>query len=327
MSSNRSRDKYIVYRKLIFYLLIFFCAIGLFQFIRAGRWDGKRRFTVVINSSPLILFSIEPQSRRAIVVSFPVNTLLDVPYGYNTYPASSVYRLGELDSKRGGGKLLSKSIENTFGIAVDGYIAMRNSQVQYSITPLEVGTLKKQYFSFTSLIRSMFRIPGELHGVATDLPVMDFVKLWNAIRIIRNDRINIMQLEGSKALLPDKLADGTAVLQIDTDILDFLLADNFQDQDVRAQNITLEVVNATDREKVALQFSRILEHLGAHVIAKSTSDHAETVGCLMTVSKEDVKHSIIVERLMTLYRCQVKNAVVESNLADIKIILGKEFTQ
>ena len=133
-SSNKKRFRRTNKKRWLWYFL---SATFIFLIILAGSiffgektiWDGQRRFTVVFQEysvspnpeSYVYVFSIEPRLNRAIFLPIPGNVLLEAPYGYKTYPASSIFLLGELDNKRGGGKLLAKSIEGTLGIFVDGY--------------------------------------------------------------------------------------------------------------------------------------------------------------------------------------------------------------
>ena len=120
-----------------YFIAVLFLLTGLviLQILGNRIWDGKSRFTILMQNisestkadqKNLIIFSIEPAKSRAIFLLIPANTMLDLPYGYDTYPAFSIYQLGELDQNRGGGLLLSKSIETTFGVVVDGYLLSNN---------------------------------------------------------------------------------------------------------------------------------------------------------------------------------------------------------
>lgn len=305
----------------IFLGFIFFAVRATYE----STWDATRRFTVVVDADPLLLFSIEPASHQAVLVTIPANAILDVPFGYSTYPARAVFGLGNLDPKRGGGKLLSKGIENTFGVAVDGFFAGKNeSRFIFPSQKEKLLAFKKSYFSLVSVLPTLVRFQLLSKNLATNLSILDIVKLWTAIRDLRSDQIAIVNLDQSSVATDEKLPDGSIAKVIDQDTVDRLISSDFQDQLVRLQNISVEVVNATDMEKVASQFSRILQNMGANVIKKSTAIQKEKFNCKIFVARKDLISSIIIERVTKFYNCTTDTGQI-SNMADIKVVLGEEF--
>ena len=108
---KKKRISFFGFCRVIFITALFFAVVFIvIRLVVSSRWDGNRRFSVVIDGDPLVIFSIEPSTKQAFFVSVPTDTILNVPYGYSTYPAGAVYQLGRLDSQRGGLKLLAKSI-------------------------------------------------------------------------------------------------------------------------------------------------------------------------------------------------------------------------
>ncbi|MBI3379237.1 LytR C-terminal domain-containing protein [Candidatus Gottesmanbacteria bacterium] len=327
MRKKRGAEFFRICRLILVAATFFLVLILVVKLTTGGKWDGMRRFTVIIDGNPLFLFSLEPSTHQAILVTIPVNTILDVPYGYNTYPAGAVYELGNLDPKRGGGKLLSKSIENTFGIVVGGFFARGDSDKYLLPTELDkVLDLKRKYFSFRRLLPSIFSIQSGIKNVKTDLNLADIVRFWNAVRYLRSDNIKIVDLVNSHALIKEKLPDGSIVYKTDPDLLDQFFSPSFQDQVVRLQNVSVEVINATDREKVASQFSRILHNLGANVVSKSTAVQKENGNCRVVTFRHELSSSIIVDRLKKFYKCSVEESN-ETDVSDIKVILGQEYLQ
>lgn len=312
-------------------LLAFFLTVLLFLTVKIfhdGKWDGMRRYTIVVNSEPLIVFSIEPATRRALFLTLPKNTLLDVPYGYNTYPAASVFSLGELEKRHGGGALLTGSIENTLGVMVDGFITKRDSHLLlFAQTHEHVLNIKSDYFSFVGLLRSSPQAIVSGKQVVTNLSFLDMIRLWNAVRSIRSDRIIYFDLEKLGVLIDEKLPDDSSVKTIDKDRFDALISDNFQDQKVRFEKATIEIVNASGLEKLASQLGRILTSLGANVIVKSTASVVEKYTCLIYISRSSLKNSIILQRILSHYPCQISHDLINSGQTEIKIILGEGFNK
>lgn len=326
MKKKKGKVDFLRICRLIFTAAIFFLIIfSVIKIVRDGIWDGKRRFTVVLDGNPLILFSVEPYSKQALLVQVPPNTILDVPYGYSTYPASAVFRLGNLDPKRSGGKLLSKSIENTFGVLVDGFIASKGeNRYSFPIGSDALSKLKKDYFSLTSVVPAFMKFNAASGNLATNLSIIDIFRLWNSVRSLRADQILVVDLEKNNAVYDTRLPDGTIVKTLDRDVLDKVLFPDFQDQLVRMQNITVEVVNASDQEKVAAQFSRILKNMGVNVVVTTTAKETVNYSCNILVSRRELRSSIIVDRLQKFYRCAVEEES-DIRVADLKIILGVGF--
>lgn len=293
--------------------------------ILAGIWDAKSRFTVVINSDPLLLFSVEPNTNQATLLIIPPNTILDVPYGYNTYPAYSVFNLGDLDAKKGGGKLLSKSIENTFGVMVDSFIAARiDTKLSFPSQSDELFKLKKDYFSVYGIPKIFLNFFNADKKLVKNISFIDAVRVWVSVRNLRNDRVSIIFLDKSNVLTDEKLPDGSLVKILNKELFDQSIALNFQDREVRLQNLSIEVVNATDKEKIAGQFSRVLQNLGANVVVKSTAPTNGNFNCQVHVTSKELLSSIITKRLEKYFQC-ITLKTVEKGVSDIKVVLGKEF--
>lgn len=310
----------------LFMLAVAFFLVAIFvvKEIKLSKWDGLRRFTIVVDSNPLYIFSIEPSTNTAIIVLIPPNTTLDVPYNYNGYQAKAIYSLGNLDTKRGGGKLLIKSIENTFGVFTDGFIAAKDDK-KFTVPedPDKIYQFKKNNFSSVSFLPSIVKIfTGDIF--LSDLSRIDLIRLWFSIHNLRGDQIIIVNLDKGKITRDEKLPDGTMVKIVDKDLFDLSMQTNFQDQKIRMQNITIDIVNAANKQSVAAQFSRMLMHLGAKAVAKSTADTLKDLNCNIYIFEKRLLSSIIVLRILNTYKCGVQQTN-EGGIADIKIVLGEKF--
>lgn len=325
MRQKRKIDSSRIFRRILIAAIFLVGVFLVFKLVAGGKWDGDRRFTIVVDGEPLLLFSIAPNEKQAILITIPSNVILDVPYGYSTYPAGAVWQLGNLDKKRVTGELLTKSIENTFGVVVEGFIASHPpTKFSFPTTEEKLINLKKTYFSLSHLLPTIFKLSAVSSRIVTNLSQLDILRLWVAIRSLRSDEITMIDIRQAHVLTDERLPDGTVVATINQDLLDQLTSTRFQDNLVRMQNVSLEVVNATETEKVASQFSRILQNLGANVVVKSTSTEKESGKCKVIVAHRALLSSIIVERLKKFYACQVEEGK-PSSVADIKIVLGEGF--
>src|SRR3989344_8330265 len=138
----------------VFFLLFY----TLFRISTSG-WNGNSRYTVVMQNiasdigdgqSGLGVLTIEPKQNSAVFLFLPPNFMMDIPYGYRTYPVFSIYKLGQLDQRRGGGYLLKKSVETTLGIKADRFILFSensSTQTQITVNDQQLSLFKRNKFT------------------------------------------------------------------------------------------------------------------------------------------------------------------------------------
>ena len=316
---------------LIFLLILF---IVFFRLVSNSRWDGHSRLSLVLSvDNPdlsglrsLVLFSIEPRTNRAVYLVVPGNTLLTVPFGYRDYLAASVYKLGQLDKIRGGGQLLAKSIENTLGILINGYLVSPNQSFPFVIDDeMNLKTLKSGKFSFYGLFWNFTSVIFSLNSLDTDFGLYDRIKLWWEVRKLRTDQIDFYDLASLQFMDEAVQADGSVIKKINTDLFDTKLGNIWEDSEIRRENVTLEIVNATEQEKVAGSFSDILNHLGATVILTSTDKTLQKEKCQIYLLNPLAGTSKVVKILQKNYNCSILNKYFDSIQSDVRIVLGEDY--
>lgn len=310
---------------IIFILILIFLVIGIPIVNQA--WDGKSRFTFVLENfdkGDLALFSIEPQENRGNYIYIKNNLMMDIPYGFKTYQASSIYKLGQLDNKIGGGKLLKASIETTFGIKTDKYVRSRSfkslpdSQQAYE-------EFKKENFNLYSGMKFLSTI---IKLDETDMNILEKIRIYLALKNLKLSEMKIIDLEKTQAVSQKFLLDKTEVLNVDPEIFDYLFGDDFQNINVRREEFTIEVQNATGVEKMAKGFARVLNSLGSYVILRSTAETESKSGCIIFFKDTKINKSEIVKILKKDYHCRVNKNIDKSALrSDLLIIIGKAYLQ
>lgn len=326
MSRKRKTNKTFIISTTLVVLFLVGIAFILIKLVIDSKWDGKSRFSIILDSDPLILFSTQPENSSATFLMIPANTILDVPFGYDNYVAQSIFKLGNLDKKRSGGLLLTKSIENTFGILTDGFIAQKSGEKFVFMKDVsDLSRVKKAYFSLGAVLSNFYKIPFMANYISTNISPFDLIKFWVVVRNLRVDQINIIDLSQSQVLRSENLEDNTQVKPVDEDLFDQIYKTDFHDQKIRMQDASIEVVNTSDRDGIATQFGRILEHLGVNVVAKNSINLAENrFSCLIEVKNKELFSSIIVSKVAGHFKC-TKKIATENGIADIKIILGEDF--
>ncbi len=331
MRNKRQEKLFSLGRFIILALIFMLLSISAFNLWQKRLWDGESRFTIALNADPVTIFSIEPTSHKAVLITIPSNTIFDVPYGYGDYLASSIFRLGALDKKRGGGVLFSKSVENSLGIMVDGYVSLKQETLSFPLkTAEDIRLVKSNYFSY-------IKLPAILWGALTptyetNLSFLDLIALFFKIKSLRSDQIELINI-GELSLLSDrKLPDGAEVKIIDDEIFDSALNDNFQDISIRKELVSFQVVNATDKDQLATQIGRILKNSGINVVSKTTAPKTESYLCKLKIFEKKALSSLVVRKVAGHYNCQIednsnKSEAGETNTADVKLFLGEGFIQ
>lgn len=317
-----------ILRFIFFILAIIFLFIIIKILFFTSSWDGNKRISLVTNTDPVVVFSIEPKSKRSVLITFPAQTLLEVPYGYKSYPAASIFRLGELDKKRSGNTLLSKTVENTLGLYVDGSFSLDDIPVPMEkIDSTSLQQFKTAYFSWVGAllhIKTILDVSSKWH---TNFSFLDLYKIWASIKNIRSDKIEILDLDDRLVLSDDTLPDGTITKKIDIDGFDVLISDKFEDQSIRSENVTAEVNNASGKDRLASQFARLLRMRGINVIQRSTGETIRKDGCTIEVTQKGILNSDTVSFLKEAYACKAHFITALQPTSDIKIMLGEEFYQ
>ncbi|MCL4338175.1 LytR C-terminal domain-containing protein [Patescibacteria group bacterium] len=331
VGGGKSNPRQRIPKLIIWCLAIILLLSGFISLNNLNKWDGSNRLTVVLNSDPMAVFTIDPVKRQAYIAVIPEETMLYVPYGYGEYKASSVYKLGELDKKRPAGVLLERSVENSFDILIDGYIATKGVSFPFPIkSSKDIAAYKSKYFSFLKLPGIALGVFTGANTLDTNLTKMDLMRLYLSIASLRSDQIRLVNLGDRSVLRDDKLPDGTSVKVIDTDILASVIQDNFQDQAIRTENVTLEIVNASGQNQLAGQFGKILRNIGANVLVTTTAQNDVSFACVIYFTKDSLKTSYIVTKLKKRYGCKISeigNSSDMSNQTDIQVVLGEDFVK
>lgn len=324
--------RFILFISLIFVILIPLVILG--SKIFHSQWDGSRRFTIILSrsldgdskeGSAFFILSLEPLDHRVVLLRIPGNTLLDVPYGYKTYPAASVYGLGQLDPKRGGGNLVRRAIESTFGISVDGFFLYSSNFWRLPETSdIDISRFKSE-FSLLKYFTFLPRFIFDNRNVQTNLSLVDRYRIFASLHSLRADQIRVLVGDEKNILTSQSLPDGTVFENLNSDALDILITDSFQDARVRKELYTVEVANAAREPRLASDFSKILKHMGANVILTSTADNFFNGRCKIESTKTILHSSILIERLNGLYNCDSQELTGSSNMTDIRLILGSQF--
>ncbi|MFA5933368.1 MAG: LytR C-terminal domain-containing protein [Microgenomates group bacterium] len=297
---------------------------------KLNSWDGQSDFNLVVKMDNSYLLSYQPAGKELTIIKFPEDLNLDVPYGFGNWPMRSIYDLGQAEKPPMGPYLLRDSINISFDILADGYLIFNDKRE--SLPDL----INSERASF---------LPGIdiLSKAKTDLNLVEFFKVWWAIKEVRGDKIKTIDLEKSELTKWLLLPDGSRVIAIDEIKLDQFEVGYFETEKIKKEGLSIGIFNATDVPGLAERAARVLTNMGGRVIF--TSNHLDKVSKSTIISKKSYTSNYI-SKALNLYCPQPKTSSfwqkiplfgldqgeacasdavsLDSSRADITIILGED---
>ena len=234
--------------------------------------------------------------------------------------------MGELDKRHRGGELISESLERTLGVSVDSYIYINNWSIKTLPASYEdVLGVKKQFFSYRGLFSILPFIIGKTPLVTTSLSIADRLRLYWAVKQLRADQITYLDASKLDLLEQVKRPDGSVVLLLAQDRFDLLLSDVFTDHAIISQTQTVAIVNASGQALLAATVEKILNRLGANVIAKSTAKDIIPDRCIVSFAQSTQRESYLVKKLTKKWGCSTQEGIAGVTQYDIEITFGEGF--
>jgi len=217
-------------------------------------WDGESRVNFVFVDEDIFLISFDPGKKTLEVLEIPRNVEIEVIGGFGLYRIGAIDELGEMEGR--GGELLQISVQEHFGAPVDGWIK--------NPWPINSAQLNSSKFK-TSLVGTMMRLVVKQEE-RTNFTPWDVVRIWWGIRKTLSSQLNITRLDDISALKSKILIDNFQTWELDLNRLDMFFQDHFYESEIREENLTIEVINATEHFGLANRVARIASNMGGRVV-------------------------------------------------------------
>jgi hypothetical protein len=306
---------------LLLIILIILVGFGykIYGTLSRSIWDGKNQINLVFNSTitgqPVLVASFNPQEKSLNTLIIPGETLVEVIQGYGLYRVESIYSLGELEGK--GGLLLAGSIQEYFGLPIDGWVAGHKSKRSVNLVTGAAGS--RNYF-IDIIVESL------KEESRTNLARWDLVRLWWEIRGVRQDRIKMVDLGETSASEEVVLPDGTKAIKIDPQHLEQIISEVAVDEKIRKEDLAIAVLNATNQPGLATKGSRLIRNIGGRVIGIGETENFQfpisNFQCQIR-SKKNYKNSYTVKRLSKIFNCDWGGEDLEGQRAQVVLIIGR----
>lgn len=280
-------------------------------------WKGQAGFNVVVKSDNLALISIDPQSKRLTIVKVPPDIYMTLSKGFGSWPARSVFDLGQNENPPIGAGLTKSALSDLLGVPVDGFI---NLSSQKKIEDILVG-IRSNPISLIGLAKD----------IKSDLAGIEIYRLYQKIRLIREDKVKTLDLTNSSISQSELLADSSRVLGLDNIKLDLFVRDNLTDFLFTNFDGSFSVYNATSHPGLASQVAREISNLGGNVIFTSNTTNLSSKS--VVISTKDISKELLI-RLDQIIptgcqnkKCEFSDPKVSDSRAQINIIVGEDYYQ
>jgi len=299
---------------ILFLIFLFLFSLSFFVFkiyhsLAKSLWDGQNQFNVVINSQPVNLVSFNPLEEKINLLLIPNGTFIETIHGYGPYRIESVYKLGEL--KGNGSELLTGSLQDSFGLTVDGLL--KGADNEWQKNGLKNNLLNQFFNSFA-------------HDKKTNLSRWDLLRLWWRIKMIREDKITLIDLSETSVSQEVDLPDGTKAMKVDTERLDRIISQFFADEKIKKEDLTIAVLNKTEKIGLANKAAKLISNIGGRVvnIGVQIPDTDKKDGCELK-SEKKYKNSYTVKKLSKIFNCQWVGESDDKQRSMVVILLGNDY--
>lgn len=292
---------------LVFLGLVLFSIFRLFGAWNNRVWLGDSRLSFVMATTPPVLASYEPETGILTLVTFPPRLEVSAAFGFGEFSSEKLWDLGI--QKGLSGAVLAKTFEKELGVPVDGWIDALGLR-------LLGGEVDSR--SFVWFVEGLQGI-----GSFSNFTIFDKMRILFEIGRIPSGRRQILDSVNLRISQPMRLADGLAGYKISPSLAQATLAQKLSDVKVVRENLTVSVVNTTDVSGAATKVARIINTLGARIVAVGSKE-SKLATCQVNVSSR-ARESMTARRILAIFGCT--RGSVEPGAGEIEIILGEEVAQ
>lgn len=290
-----------------FFKSIFFCfflilalSFGLFLGMSRSKIKDISRVNFILkNKNSLLLVSLgNPENKdKAFLIRLPQEKKIQLTRGFGEYPLGSIYSLGELEGK--GEALLLESLQNYFGLPLDGYFFAPEYDASFS-NKAEVG----QFLS-----NSLFK------KIKSDFSFSDRLRLSRRLAFFSEADFISFDLSQEKFLNQEG--------QFDLPQIDSFLEKYLVDNKLSSENLALAVYNAADLSGLAGQAARLLVNSGGRVVTIGNANLRENI--LIRANRQAL-NSYTFKKIRRFFPgADWEEGEVEGGRADLAVYLGKAY--
>lgn len=286
---------------------------------KTAEWDGTTSINVAVKSSSILVLNYDPVLQSVVILKIPDQTYFELPKGYGTWQAGSIYALGQEENPPVGAELLKQSMSKLLGLPIDGFITLDDSSLANQPLSQIINQWHNNPLSMVSF----------LGKVKTDLTPIETVKLITALSGVRPDKITTLNIENSDITDSQLMPDTSRVLGVDNVKLDLFIRQNMEDSTIANENVPVAIFNSTNHPGLAQDASREITNMGGNVVFVSNAQTDLKKTIVITNSQTETA-----KRLIEIFapqcakqHCSSTDPQVQTWQSTITIVLGEDFYQ
>lgn len=300
--------------------------IQIFQVWNNRIWKDQTQFTVILTSKPVVILSYRSQVQELNIIPFPENTEVVGAFEMGRWKAENLYAVGKQRSVGSqsdasdvvsAGKLLALSIQNAFGIAIDGWIDDRVlAWLGYANAP----SIRKEKHigSIMPLV-----IMNSFEQKDTNLNIFDRIKLAFFLSTLSNSNKHIVLPEETGLIERTKLVSGE-LGWVATQNFPDMVRRELVDTTIASEGVGVGIVNATSASGLGKRVTRILESLGMSVMWIKTEGNLDQ-RCIVRANTKATTTKTYA-RLVGVLNCSVSIEKDSSDIPSIEVLLGEKIS-
>lgn len=273
-------------KKIIFVAIFLFLALFALEIMKV---ENRQNF-VIAKDKEIFVYSLDPKNKIASLLILPAETWLPVVENHGYYKAGSLLGLDSISGKKG--ELLTRSVEEFLAVPLDGF-----------------------------LVSWEFK-PG-VQEVANLFKGLKQTRMQLAVRKIKPEKMEIIDLGKFDVGENEALPDGDKILKIDQSRLDEISKKFFSDPEIRQENLTVSVLNATNFPGLAQAGSRYVANLGSQVV--EVADWPEKIKICQLRAEKKLTKTRTYLRLKKTFSCAFGGEDKGGHRADLVLILAEDY--
>ena len=253
------------------------------------------RINILVGSDPVVIWSWDREAETFTVITLPAGLATDAP-GYGRYSLESLWKLGFIDKKDG--SVLARGLTDALAIPIPWFIG-------------ETGDGFRQTTRFSPFQKKV-----------TNMPFLTFLSFWWEVSRARPDAVETIDFVGNAPVAKETLPDGSVRQYIDPERADEMLKGQFEDERIRAENLTVGVYNTTNTPALGTSAARLLTTQGVLVVTVGNSE-PEIQECRVEGSELSLqtRTASVIEELLGC----TKNATGSEARVDLTVRLGSDY--
>lgn len=272
-------------------------------------WDGRGVINTAIMADHTYILSFNPYQKSLLLLKIPDETYVSVPFNFGKWNLGSVYKLGQSENPPIGAMLFKKTLEKNLSLPISSYILDQkvNTSFEKKLTSLRQNPVENINF---------------LGQIKTDLSLLEYIKLFWALRSVRFDRVKILDLGDSDFTSWIILRDGSRVISIDQDELDDYMQKYFADSKIKDEGLSIGIYNTTDHPGLAETAARFIKNMGGRVVF--TANSKSRLDQTMIIGDKSYTYNILTQIFISQKLLSLSSSL-DTSRADINIFLGEDY--